>query len=60
MSQELLTDVQVAKTLGIGRSSVWRHLANGKLPQPVRLFGGTTRWRLTDIKQFVEAASQAT
>ena len=49
----LLTAGEVAKMLSIGKSSVWRHVKNGDLPEPVRI-GGATRWRLRDIKALIE------
>ena len=47
---QLLKDVEVARMLGIGRSTVWSRLKEGRLPQPVRL-GTETRWRLADIQR---------
>lgn len=45
-----LTDRQVAARLGIHRSTVWRWAAVGLFPVPVKLAGGTTRWRLSAIE----------
>ena len=58
MGQILLTDRQVAETLNIGRSTLWRWLDQGKAPSPVRL-NGVTRWREADIAAFIEQAVAA-
>ena len=47
-----LTDREVAKALGISRMSVWRWVKAGRLPQPRKLGGNTTRW---DSKEVMEA-----
>ncbi|MBU2942937.1 helix-turn-helix domain-containing protein [Shimia thalassica] len=55
---KLLTDRQTAEQLGIGRSTLWRWLSQGKAPKPVRL-NGVTRWRAEDILQFINEAAAA-
>ena len=51
----LLTDREVAELLRIGRSSVWRAVAEGSLPAPVQLSGVKgKRWRLREIRAYVE------
>jgi excisionase family DNA binding protein len=49
MMRALLSVRQVSELLGLSVSSVWRHVARGHLPQPVRI-GGSTRWRRADIE----------
>ena len=46
--ERLLKVVEVARLLGVSVSTVWRHVANGSLPEPVR-FGGVTRWSETEL-----------
>jgi excisionase family DNA binding protein len=50
----LLRVQEVAAMLGIGRSSVWAKVKNGKLPEPIKI-GGSTRWRLADLQPLVQA-----
>jgi excisionase family DNA binding protein len=45
---------EVAEILSISTRSVWRLVADGELPQPIR-FGRNVRWRLTDIEVWIEA-----
>jgi predicted DNA-binding transcriptional regulator AlpA len=51
---ELLKDTEVAAMLKIGKSSVWKRVADKRLPEPVRM-GRDVRWRLADIKAVVPA-----
>jgi len=42
---DLLTCREVAVLFGgLSQSSVWRWVKSGRLPKPVKLSGGTTRW----------------
>lgn len=54
-TQLYLSDNQLAARFGISRNSIWRLVKTGQLPEPIRLFKSTTRWRVADIEQF-EAA----
>lgn len=54
----LLTDRQLALRLGVSRSFVWKLLASGRLPEPVRL-GRAVRWRLRDLRCWEEAGCPA-
>ena len=56
MSAKLLTARETAKVLAISKRQLWRLVATGVLPKPVRLARRTTRWRLADIENFVRAA----
>jgi excisionase family DNA binding protein len=45
----LIDDKAASALLGIGRSTLWRLLASGQLPRPVRL-GRCVRWRRADLE----------
>ena len=46
-----LVDIHVVcAVLGRSSASVWRDAASGKLARPVRIGGGSTRWRVADIR----------
>ena len=47
-----LTDKQLAERFSTSRNTIWRWSKNNKLPQPVRLTDGCTRWRLVDIENW--------
>lgn len=55
---QLLKDSEVARRLGVSRRQVWKLLAAGKLPEPVRV-GGSVRWREADIDAWIEAGCPA-
>ena len=49
----LLTAGQVGELLGLSARAVWRLLASGALPRPVKL-GRATRWRRREIEAWCE------
>ena len=59
MNIELLSANDVAARLGISRSTVWRFVAAGKLPQPIKISERCSRWKSTDLANFIEQAEYA-
>ncbi len=51
---ELLSVRQVATILGLGVSTVWRGVAKGTFPEPIKICG-STRWRRSDIDALIAA-----
>jgi excisionase family DNA binding protein len=51
-----ITAEEVAALLHVHRSTVWRWLEQGLIPQPRRL-GGRTLWSLADIELFAQCNS---
>ena len=47
-----LTDRDLSIRYAVGRTTIWRWLAEGLIPRPVYLTSGTTRWLLADIENF--------
>lgn len=45
-----LRDTEIASRYSISRPTVWRWVKQGKFPKPVKLGGGSTRWRLIDLQ----------
>ncbi len=54
----LISDIEAAKLLGCSRATIWRRIADGTLPQPVKI-GGMTRLVLPEICAVVERAKAA-
>ncbi len=54
----LISDVETAKLLGCSRTTIWRRVADGTLPRPVKL-GGLSRFVLSEIGDCVESAKAA-
>lgn len=50
--QCLLSDRQVGTVLGLSRATVWRRVADGTLPKPVKI-GGLTRWVSSEVEAVV-------
>ena len=55
--KDLLTAQEVARRLSIGVRTLWRLVAQGKLPQPVRYSRKLVRWKVTDIDSYIQALS---
>lgn len=49
---QYLSDKTVASRYDTSRNTVWRWTREGKLPKPVRLSNGTTRWKLSDLERW--------
>ena len=43
---------------GCSKATWWRRVADGTLPQPIRI-GGMSRWKLSDVLILIEALSAA-
>jgi predicted DNA-binding transcriptional regulator AlpA len=48
----MITAAELARLLRISTRTLWRRRSGGELPQPV-CFGGTVRWRLEEIKNWI-------
>lgn len=51
--ERLMEVKEVAARLGISVRGVWRHLAAGKLPKPVKVVG-LTKWYESDVNAVFE------
>lgn len=49
----LINDRQVAHLIGASRSWPWKLARAGRFPQPIRLSGRCTRWRLSDVQAWM-------
>jgi excisionase family DNA binding protein len=49
----LLKADEVSQMLAISTRTLWRLVSTKRFPAPVRL-GGSTRWRASDVKSWVE------
>ena len=54
----LITDIEVGHLLGCSRATVWRRVADGTLPAPVKI-GGSSRFLHEEICRRVEQAAAA-
>ena len=51
----LLSDKEVANIIGCSRATVWRRVADGTLPQPLKI-GNLTRWVDAEVGGCIEQA----
>lgn len=53
MTREVfLSDKSLSVRYGVSRASIWRWVQAGRLPKPLKLSPGCTRWRSSDIEQW--------
>jgi len=50
------SDSQLAEIFVVTRATIWRWSATGRLPKPVKLSPGCTRWKIAEILQLREGA----
>ena len=55
----LLTRREVEQTLGVGKSFIYRRMAEGLFPRPVRLGAQCVRWRPEDIEEYIKNLERA-
>ena len=56
-ARDLLTAKDVARRLSIGVRTLWRLVADGKLPQPIRYTRKLVRWKTADIDRYIQSLS---
>ena len=54
-NSDLLTLTEVMSKLGISRASIYRRIAKGEFPQPLKIGEGTNRWPADEIEAWVRA-----
>jgi predicted DNA-binding transcriptional regulator AlpA len=52
-SFRLLKDTEAAAAIGVSKATWWRRVADGTMPQPIRI-GSITRWKLSEIAAAIE------
>lgn len=55
--KDLLTAQEVARRLSIGVRTLWRLVAQGSLPQPIRFSRKLVRWKAADIDSYIQSLS---
>ena len=53
-----LKALQVATILGVSVATVWRWVAAGRLPAPMKLGPNTTRWKASDIEAWLDKSGE--
>jgi prophage regulatory protein len=58
-NSKLIRVKELAQNLSVSKATVWRWVALGKFPKPLRIGAGTTVWRVEDVDAFVAKQSEA-
>lgn len=56
---QYLSDKTLAERYDTSRQTVWRWVREGKLPKPIKLSTGTTRWSLSDLSAWESKQREA-
>ena len=56
----LLTRHQVEKMLGIRRSTIYKLMRQGKLPEPIQISSGCVRWQKSELEDWIDSRPKAT
>ncbi|CAB3786499.1 helix-turn-helix transcriptional regulator [Paraburkholderia fynbosensis] len=51
---------EVRMRVGLGASTVYRYLAAGKFPRPVKIGGGRVAWLESEIDAWIASRAEAT
>jgi predicted DNA-binding transcriptional regulator AlpA len=49
----LVRDTEAAAIIGVSKATWWRRVADGTMPQPIRI-GSVTRWKVSEIVTAIE------
>ena len=52
-NQGLLSAKELAILSGRSRTSLWRDVTRGSLAEPVKIGNRTVKWRVADVRQFL-------
>jgi prophage regulatory protein len=52
--EEMLTVRQLASLLKVSRRTIWRWLAQGRLPTPVRYSRTCVRWKASTVRRYLD------
>jgi prophage regulatory protein len=57
-TEQLYRALELAKLLGVSRTTIWRSLRLGALPKPIKPFPRVTAWRKSDIDAWLATKSE--
>ena len=53
-TEKLLRIKQILEIVPLGKSTVWKMVAEGNFPQPIKLTERCTAWRESEVQQWME------
>ncbi len=57
-NQALLSMNEISQLSGRSRTSLWRDVMRGFLAQPVKIGSHTVKWRVGDVRQFLNGGAK--
>lgn len=51
-TKQYLSDKEITERYSIARATVWRWVAEGRFPSPVKIGNNCTRWKIADLEQW--------
>lgn len=54
----LISAREAAARLGMAKSTFWGAVRSGIIPQPIKFGPSTSRWRISEIEEVIEAAAR--
>lgn len=60
MAQRVQRASGVARSLAVAESTIWRWVADGKFPKPIKLGERVTVWDMDEIEEFIAQQRAAT
>ena len=57
-ADELLNVREVSKIVKMATSSIYRYVARGEFPEPVKLSSRMTRWRRSEIQAWINESGE--
>lgn len=58
MAERLIRRPEVLNLTGMSKSTLYRHIAEGRFPRPVALGEQAVAWRLSDIQTWMDSLSE--
>ena len=58
--ERLLRAKEVAGLIGVSRSTLYRMVAAGQFPQPIRIGPRASRWRMSEVQEWMASRPLAT
>ena len=55
MTDAILRLPEVAKRIGLSRSTIWQYARQGKFPKPVKLGVRAVGWRESELNDWIES-----
>jgi excisionase family DNA binding protein len=60
VNKDLLSPHEVANRLSIASSTLWRMVARGQFPQPIRFSRRLVRWKTRDLQAYLDSLKART